>query len=98
MRIYPISTVNYYTKVSNQSLRTNTPTVTMPKEVQFKSIQGGIGAFVGTVCGIALGAFTGGLGTILIGSMMGCAAGGAIGESKSEGSVDTLIDSPFVHD
>ena len=96
MRIYPINTVNYYSKVTNQNLKHTTT----PKEVQFKGWQGALGATLGTAAGIGIGILTGGLGTILIGSMVGCAAGGAVGESQADhdDNCDYTSDIPYIHD
>lgn len=96
MRICPINTVNYCTKVTNQKHRTTTA----PREVQFKSWQGSAGAIIGTAAGIGLGFLTGGLGAILIGSMVGCAAGGAVGESQGNHNDDDISydDIPYIHD
>ena len=93
MRISPINTVNYYTKITNQKTR-----VTAPKEVQFKGWQGSAGAALGTAAGIGLGILTGGLGAILFGAMVGCATGGAVGESSSKGNDDSSYDVPYIHD
>jgi len=91
MRICPISTVNYYTKISNPKTRT-----TAPKEVQFRGWQGSAGATLGTLAGIGIGVLTGGLGAILFGAMVGCAAGGAVGDSKNDD--DSSYDVPYIHD
>ena len=94
MRICPISTVNNYTRISNHNLRT-----TAPKEVQFRGWQGSAGALLGTAAGVGLGLLTGGLGTILFASMVGCAAGGAVGESRANHDDDDYpYDVPYIHD
>ena len=93
MRVCPVSTINYYTKISNPKTR-----ITAPREVQFKSWQGSAGAALGTAAGIGLGILTGGLGAILFGAMVGCATGGAVGESKGDGNDNSSYDVPYIHD